>query len=95
MIKRVKFDDSKTIFFNFEDTSIEELDNLELSYFDVFNIPKDYYKLKNYFITFYNCPKSSTGVVAMFVNRNRKIYDAKLGYTPETVLPISYEFNHK
>lgn len=92
MIKRVKFDDGKTIFFNFEDTSIEELDNLELSYFDVFNIPKGYYKLKNYFVTFYNCPKSSTGVVAMFVNRNRKIYDAKLGYTPETVIPISYEF---
>lgn len=93
MIKRVKVGSSKTIYFNFEDTNIEELDSLNLSYFDVYNIPKDYYKLNNYFVSFSSCSfeTSKTGYIAMFVNRNRKIYDSKIGYTPETELPISYE----
>lgn len=91
MIKRVKFGSSKTIYFNFEDTNIEELDSLNLSYFDVYNIPKDYYKLNNYFVAFSSCGNSKTGVIAMFVNKNRKLYDSKICYTPETELPISYE----
>ena len=39
MLRRVKFDNSESIYFNFEDTSLEELDNSGLSYFDVYNLP--------------------------------------------------------
>jgi hypothetical protein len=47
MLQRVKFDDSDRIYFNFEDTTIEELDNSGLSYFDVYNMPFDGYGLTN------------------------------------------------
>ena len=97
MLRRVKFDNSESIYFNFEDTSLEELDNSGLSYFDVYNLPfltgeVDPNKLKNYFLSYFECPKSNTGYVGMFVNKNKETYKKLIGYTDETKLPKSYEF---
>ena len=97
MLQRVKFDNSESIYFNFEDTSLEELDNSGLSYFDVYNLPfltgeVDSSKLKNYFLSYFECPKSKTGYVGMFVHKDEETFKKLIGYTDESKLPISYEF---
>ena len=92
MLKRVKFDDSDRIFFNFEDTTIFELDNSGLSYFDVYNMPFDSYSCMNYYLTFFECKKSKTGYIGMFVHKNKEHYLKKIGYTEDTKLEISYKF---
>lgn len=96
-LKRVKFDDSDRIYFNFEDTTLEELDNSGLSYFDVYNLPfltydENSYKLKNYFLSYFECRKSKTGYVGMFIHKDKSTFFKKIGYTEETKLPISYVF---
>lgn len=90
MLKRVKFDDSDRIYFNFEDTNIEELDNSGLSYFDVYNMPFDGYRLTNYYLSFFKCKKSKTGYVGMFVHKDRETFKKMIGYTEDTKLEISY-----
>ena len=97
MLKRVKFDDSGRIYFNYDDTSLEELDNCGLSYFDVYNMPyRSYdefgYTPQNYYLSFFSCDKSSTGYVGMFIHKNRTIFKAKIGYTPETSVEVSYKY---
>jgi hypothetical protein len=92
MLKRVKFDDSGRIYFNFEDTTIEELDNSGLSYFDVYNMPFDGYGLTNYYLSFFECKKSKTGYVGMFVHKDWETFNKKIGYTEDTKLEISYTY---
>ena len=83
MIKRIYPDrDSKLIWLDWNDYTTEELNQLVLSTFDVLNIPKDFYedKITNYFITFFDNPKSSTGYAAIFINKDKTLYKAKIGY---------------
>jgi hypothetical protein len=97
MLQRVKFDDSDRIYFNFEDTSLEELDNSGLSYFDVYNLPYltydvNSYRLKNYFLSYFKSSKSNTGYVGMFVHKDKEIFKKLIGYTEDTKLEISYAY---
>ena len=85
MLKRIKYDDSERIFFNYEDTSLQELDNSGLSYFDVFNIPyvsydEFGYRPQNYFLSFYESKNSKTGYVGMFIHKDKEIFKAGIGY---------------
>ena len=100
MLQRVKFDDSDTIYFNFEDTTLKELDNSGLSYFDAYNLPftrdnADPYIIKNYFLCYVNNSKSNTGYIGMFVHKDKETVKKLIGYTIETKLPISYEFKQR
>lgn len=97
MLQRVKFDDSERIYFNFEDTSLEELDNSGLSYFDVYNLPyltydMNSYRLKNYFLSYFKSSKSNTGYVGMFVHKDRETFKKLIGYTEDTKLEIAYNY---
>ena len=75
MLKPVKYDDSKTmVWYDFNVTTLEELDSCELDSFDVFNIPFSCYdkEVKNFHITFFSSKKSSTGYCAIFLKKRDK-----------------------
>ena len=83
MIKRIYPDrDSKLIWLDWNDYTPEELNQLVLSTFDVLNIPKDFYedKITNYYITYFDNPKSSTRYAAIYINKNKKKKKTKIGY---------------
>lgn len=69
------FDDGETIFLDFSKVSIEELCNTGLGKFDLFNIPFETPKAleEQYYVSFFDCYKSSTGVCAMVISKNRQI----------------------
>ena len=97
MLQRVKFDDSDRIYFNFEDTSLEELDNSGLSYFDVYNLPYltydvNSYRLKNYFLSYFKSSKSNTDYIGMFIHKDRETFKKLIGYNEDTKLEISYTY---
>lgn len=71
------FDDGTTIFIDRERVVLQELNELKIGRFNVVNIPYQSYdnEIPNFYCTFYTSKKSSTGYVAMFVNKNRDIYN--------------------
>lgn len=72
------FDDGQTIFLDWNKVTEFELNNLNIGYFDVVNIPKRAYdNIDNYYITYVTCPKSSTGYIAMFLHKDRNIYKTR------------------
>lgn len=73
------FDDGQTIFLDRERVTLYELNELVIGNFNVVNIPKQSYdvEIPNYYCSFYESKKSSTGYVAMFINKNREIYKTK------------------
>lgn len=70
------FDDGIMIFLDWNKLSPDDINRMEYGCFDVVNIPKEDYRkmFPNYYVTFYYSLKSSTGVVGMFIHRNREIF---------------------
>lgn len=73
------FDDGQNIFLDWNKLSEKEINEIELAYFDVINIPYDYYmdSISKYYCTFFKSEKSSTGYIGMFVNKNKEIFKTK------------------
>lgn len=71
------FDDGTTIFIDRERVVLHELNELKIGRFNVVNIPPQSYdnEIPNFYCTFYKSNKSSTGYVAIFINKNRDIYN--------------------
>ncbi len=72
------FDDGTTIFLDWNKIeNPEDLNKLVLSHFDIINVPYDtLYRVEknNYYISFFDSYKSSTGYVVMLTNRDKNIY---------------------
>lgn len=72
------FDDGTTIFLDWNKIeNPEDLNKLVLSGFDIANVPyESLYKVEknNYYISFFKSDKSTTGYIAMLINRDKNIY---------------------
>jgi hypothetical protein len=55
-------------------------------------MPFDGYGLTNYYLSFFECNKSKTGHVGMFVHKDRETFKKMIGYTKDTKLEISYTY---
>ena len=69
-MKPVKIDDGQTLWFNWNEVTMEELEKSNLDRFDVFNVPeKSFLNSDKYFITYFNCKH---GNCAMFLRKRMK-----------------------
>lgn len=76
MLVPVKFDDGNLTWFDWTKTNEDEINRLidprAVPHFDVFNVKYgeiDEASVKNYYVTYFTCSKSSTGYCAMFTKK--------------------------
>jgi hypothetical protein len=68
------FDDSSLIYLDWNKLSLNEINSLNLSKFDIVNIPYEDFsnKITNYYCSFFDSSKSKTGVIGMFINKDKE-----------------------
>lgn len=85
------WDDGNIIYLDYEKLTDLEINSLELANFNIVNIPhKSFDKIiSNYYCTFFESDKSNTGLVGIFVNKNKTIY-----YSQKHINRYNYLFNY-
>lgn len=95
MNKRIKHDDGNLIWFDFKNIDLDALENMDISKFDMTNMPVVYegrdilgypryspvhFELKNYYVCFFEDAESETKYSCMCINKNKEIYKQNIGY---------------